>query len=147
MQFIAAKKAKVECVFWCAGQSMNINSIPEVVFNNEVSYINVRVDISGNRKCLVKKKLFIPLPEGLDVQVNNNKVIVENNVCKLDIGKIINGNNNIVEGTHYQFKIGVIKNYSRDEEDEGYGTEVIPELKSKRMCNLKHNKLKINWGE
>lgn len=147
MKFIATKKTQVECVFGCAGQNMNINSIPEMIFNNEVSYINVRVDISGNRKCLAKKKLLISLPEGLDVQVNSGKVLVENNICKLDIEKIINGNSNMVESTYYRFKIGIIKNYSRNEEDDGYGTEVIPELNNKAICNFKHNKLKIIWGD
>lgn len=140
---IKENEAKIECLFYCSGQQENIESNPAIQFRNEVAYINGKINVSGKVKKLCKNNVLITMPNWVDIQIDgcDDLIVIENNICKIKIDKIINLRGDTVESTSVKFKIGLIKNYSSNQE---YSTVMKPSLEKKFGYNFTYNKFNLN---
>lgn len=140
---IKANKAKIECLFYCSGQQESMTNIPVIQFRNEVAYINGKVNISGKAKKLCKNTVLITMPNWVDIQIDGceNLIMIEDNICKIRIDKIINFREDTVESASVKFKIGLIKNYSSNQE---YSKVIQPRLEKKLGYDFTYNKFNLN---
>ena len=140
---IKENEAKIECVFYCSGQQESIESNPAIQFRDEVAYINGKINVSGKVKKLCKNNVLIIIPNWVDIQIDGceDLIIVENNVCKIKIDKIINSRGTNIETTSVKFKIGLIKNYSSNQE---YATVIQPSLEKNFSYKFTYNKFNLN---
>lgn len=141
---IKKNEAKIECLFYCNGQKESIESNPAIKFRNEVAYINGKINVSGKVKKLCRNNILITIPNWVDIQIDDygDLIVIENNVCKIRINTIVNSRGDIIENTSVKFKIGLIKNYSSNQE---YSTVIQPSLEKKFSYNFKYNKFNLNW--
>ncbi|MDU2265216.1 hypothetical protein [Clostridium celatum] len=140
---IKENEAKIECLFYCSGQQESIESNPAIEFRDEVAYINGKINVSGKVKKLCKNNVLIVIPNWVDIQIDGceDLIIVENNVCKIKIDKIINSRGTNTETTSVKFKIGLIKNYSSNQE---YATVIQPSLEKNFSYKFTYNKFNLN---
>lgn len=140
---IKENESKIECLFYCSGQQESIESNPAIRFINEVAYINGKINVSGKVKKLCKNNVLITMPNWVDIQIDDcdDLIVIENNVCKIKIDKIINLRGDTIESTSVKFKIGLIKNYSSNQE---YSTVIQPRLEKKFGYNFTYNKFNLN---
>lgn len=140
---VKAYEAKIECLFYSSEQNENIENNPSISFVNEVAYINGKIKVSGKAKRLCENNVLITIPNWVDIQIDGceNLIKIENNICKIKIDKIINSKEDYVESSSVKFKIGLIKNYSLNEE---YSTVIKPSLEKKFGYKFVYNKFKLN---
>lgn len=143
MSKINANEAKIECLFYCSGQQESIESNPAIQFRDEVAYINGKINVSGKAKKLCENSVLITMPNWVDIQINGceNLIIIENNICKIRIDRIINSREDTVESASVKFKIGLIKNYSSNQE---YSKVIQPSLEKKFRYKFTYNKFNLN---
>lgn len=138
---LTGNKTNIKCVLSVAGQSSSIDTIPVIQFTDDVSIVNVALNIDGPTKKIAKKTVEIPFPSWVDVQVNHKAItLVDKKTCKVDLSKIINTNNKNCTDTNYRFKISLIKNFS---EDEQFTDLVVPTINKKFKTTFRSNNLRL----
>ena len=101
VRWIQSRYCKIKCTFSKAGESVNINSIPEVRFNQQdIAKVSCTVEVSGYSKRLLKNSIEISFPKWVDVQIeSSNIIILQNNTYKIDLESMINENEGVI-GLH-----------------------------------------------
>lgn len=141
LSWISSKNCKIKCVFSKAGESTNINSVPEITFKKDVAEIICNIDVSGSAKRLLKNSLEITFPEWVDIQVQSSNIIaLQNNTYKINLGSMVDENDHIVENATCKFKICFIKNFSSE---DTYSKTIIPKIKKRLGYTFEFNKFKF----
>nr|WP_294490583.1 hypothetical protein [uncultured Anaerosporobacter sp.] len=136
-----SRKVNIECIFSCAGQHNSIDNTPQITFCNDVAIINGSLKVSGRTSKINKNTLLVSFPDWVDIQVKNNcGISVNNNTCKIDLSKMINKSDTMVEDALFKFKINIIKNYTADVE---YSITIKPRLEKNLGYNFTSNKFII----